>query len=112
MRGIYQQCSHKHLQRYVNEFNFRYNNRVALNYNDSDRADVLLQRHHRQVPHLSNNWFGLMPKKKATESQKEQSTRLRAEVERMIEAGALSPTETDKAMYRLVHNSGLNQSYD
>ena len=43
MRGIYQHCSHKHLQRYVNEFNFRYSNRVALSYNDTDRADVLLK---------------------------------------------------------------------
>ena len=43
MRGIYQHCSRKHLQRYVNEFNFRYSNRVALSYNDTDRADVLLK---------------------------------------------------------------------
>ena len=43
MRGIYQHCSRKHLQRYVNEFNFRYSNRVALGYNDTDRADVLLR---------------------------------------------------------------------
>jgi hypothetical protein len=27
----------------VAEFNFRYSNRVALGYNDADRADVLLK---------------------------------------------------------------------
>ena len=43
MRGIYQHCTKKHLHRYVAEFNFRYSNRVALGYNDTDRADVLLK---------------------------------------------------------------------
>ena len=37
-----------------------------------------------------------MPKKKTTESQTEQSARFRAEVERMIAAGELSPTEADE----------------
>ena len=39
-----------------------------------------------------------MPKKKNAESQAEQSERFRAEVERLIEAGELNPTEADKAM--------------
>lgn len=43
MRGIYQHCAKKHLHRYVAEFNFRYSNRVALGYNDADRADALLK---------------------------------------------------------------------
>lgn len=43
MRGIYQHCAKKHLHRYVAEFNFRYANRVALGYNDTDRADALLR---------------------------------------------------------------------
>lgn len=43
MKGVYQHCQKKHLQRYLAEFNFRYSNRVALGYNDSDRADVLLR---------------------------------------------------------------------
>jgi len=43
MRGIYQHCAKKHLHRYLAEFDFRYSNRVALGYNDSDRADVLLK---------------------------------------------------------------------
>jgi transposase-like protein len=42
MRGIYQHCAKKHLHRYLAEFDFRYSNRVALGYNDSDRADVML----------------------------------------------------------------------
>jgi hypothetical protein len=30
MRGVYQHCGEQHLQRYLNEFSFRYNNRVRL----------------------------------------------------------------------------------
>jgi transposase-like protein len=43
MRGVYQFCSEKHLHRYLAEFDFRYSNRVALGYNDADRADTLLR---------------------------------------------------------------------
>lgn len=42
MRGIYQHCGHKHLHRYLAEFDFRYSNRVALGCNDGERADRLL----------------------------------------------------------------------
>ena len=42
MRGIYQHCGENHLHRYLAEFEFRYNNRVALGCNDADRADALL----------------------------------------------------------------------
>jgi transposase-like protein len=38
MRGVYQHCSEKHLHRYLAEFDFRYNYRVALGYNDTDRT--------------------------------------------------------------------------
>jgi transposase-like protein len=38
MRGIYQHCSEKHLHRYLAEFEFRYNHRIALGYNDEERA--------------------------------------------------------------------------
>ena len=37
MRGVYQHCSEKHLQRYLTEFDFRYNNRAALGVTDSVR---------------------------------------------------------------------------
>ena len=43
MRGVYQFCNEKHLHRYLAEFDFRYSNRVALGYNDADRADTLLK---------------------------------------------------------------------
>ena len=34
MKGVYQHCAEKHLHRYLAEFDFRYNNRVALGVND------------------------------------------------------------------------------
>lgn len=42
MKGTYQHCAKKHLHRYLAEFDFRYNNRVANGFNDLARADVLL----------------------------------------------------------------------
>ncbi len=38
MRGTYQHCQEKHLHRYLAEFDFRYNNRVALGVDDESRA--------------------------------------------------------------------------
>lgn len=43
MKGVYQHCGEQHLHRYLAEFEFRYNNRVALGCNDADRADALLK---------------------------------------------------------------------
>jgi transposase-like protein len=42
MTGVYQHCGEKHLHRYLAEFDFRYNNRVALGVNDSERASWAL----------------------------------------------------------------------
>jgi transposase-like protein len=42
MKGIYQHCSEKHLHRYVAEFDFRHNNRIALGVDDVTRADRIL----------------------------------------------------------------------
>jgi transposase-like protein len=42
MKGVYQHCGHNHLNRYLAEFDFRYNNRVALGTNDTERAEKLL----------------------------------------------------------------------
>jgi transposase-like protein len=43
MRGIYQHCAEKHLHRYLAEFDFRYNARVALGVNDEARAELALK---------------------------------------------------------------------
>jgi hypothetical protein len=43
-----------------------------------------------------------MPKQKRKETQEEQSARFRAEVERMIADGELSPIEADRALNSLV----------
>jgi transposase-like protein len=38
MRGVYQHCSEQHLQRYLNEYDFRHSNRVALGVDDLMRT--------------------------------------------------------------------------
>jgi transposase-like protein len=38
MKGIYQHCGEKHLHHYLAEFDHRYNHRVALGFNDTDRT--------------------------------------------------------------------------
>ena len=43
MRGTYQHCQEKHLHRYLAEFDFRYNNRVALGVGDEERAERALK---------------------------------------------------------------------
>lgn len=43
MKGVYQHCGHNHLNRYMAEFDFRYNNRKALGVDDAARADILLR---------------------------------------------------------------------
>lgn len=43
MKGVYQHCSEKHLQRYLNEFDFRYSNRAALKIDDAMRAEKAMK---------------------------------------------------------------------
>ena len=43
MKGVYQHCSKRHLHRYLAEFHFRYNNRVALGTNDKERTTIAIQ---------------------------------------------------------------------
>lgn len=50
-----------------------------------------------------------MPKKKHIETPEEQSARFRAEVERMIAAGELSPTDADAAVDRLIRHGTMAQ---
>jgi hypothetical protein len=38
MKGAYQHCAKKHLHRYLAEFDFRYNNRVAHGVDDAGRT--------------------------------------------------------------------------
>ena len=43
MKGVYQHCGEDHLHRYLAEFEFRYNNREKLGYNDTDRSAAALR---------------------------------------------------------------------
>jgi len=43
MRGVYQHCKEKHLHRYLAEYDFRYNHRVALGYDDGERATLAVK---------------------------------------------------------------------
>jgi hypothetical protein len=43
MPGIYQHCGSDHLHRYLSEFDFRYNNRVALGVDDAARTVTAMQ---------------------------------------------------------------------
>lgn len=44
MKGVYQHCAEKHLHRYLAEFDFRHNNRVALGVGDEARAENLINQ--------------------------------------------------------------------
>ena len=46
-----------------------------------------------------------MPKKNSHETQAEQSARFLAEVERLVAAGELNPTEAEEALDKLVRTS-------
>jgi transposase-like protein len=43
MKGVYQHCKEKHLHRYLAEFDHRYNHRVALGFNDTDRMNAAIK---------------------------------------------------------------------
>ena len=43
MVGVYQHCSEQHLQKYLNEFDFRYSNRIKLGVDDTQRANLAIK---------------------------------------------------------------------
>ena len=43
MKGVYQHCTSDHLQRYLTEFDFRYNHRSSKGIEDKERAQLLLK---------------------------------------------------------------------
>jgi len=43
MRGVYQHCGEKHLHRYLAEYDFRYNHRIALGINDGERTALAVK---------------------------------------------------------------------
>ena len=43
MRGVYQHCKEKHLHRYLSEYDFRFNHRTALGFNDGERAALAVK---------------------------------------------------------------------
>jgi hypothetical protein len=43
MKGTYRFCSEQHLQRYLNEFQFRHNHRTKLGFTDGERTAAALK---------------------------------------------------------------------
>ena len=43
MKGTYRFCSEQHLQRYLNEFQFRHNHRAKLGFTDGERTAAALK---------------------------------------------------------------------
>ena len=43
MKGVYQYCKEKHLYRYLSEYDFRFNHRTALGFNDGERAALAVK---------------------------------------------------------------------
>ncbi|MHB8771132.1 MAG: IS1595 family transposase [Syntrophales bacterium] len=43
INGVYHHCGKEHLHRYLAEFDFRYNNRIALGIDDTERAEKALK---------------------------------------------------------------------
>ena len=83
MKGIHQHCSEKHLHRYVAEFDFRHNSRVALGVDDKERAERALKGVvGKRLTHRTTNRQvrRVMPRKKPR-AEDEKSQR-----ERFIEA--------------------------
>jgi hypothetical protein len=59
MTGVYQHCSEAHLHRYVAEFDFRYNNRVRLGVNDTERTLRVIHGSAGKPAHVSRTWSAI-----------------------------------------------------
>lgn len=44
MVGVYQHCGEQHLQRYLNEYSFRYTHRAALDVDDAERTERAIMK--------------------------------------------------------------------
>ncbi len=53
MRGVYQHCKEKHLHRYLAEYDFRYNHRVALRHSRQGACGARCEERHGQASHVS-----------------------------------------------------------
>ncbi|HEV2037418.1 MAG TPA: IS1595 family transposase [Candidatus Eremiobacteraceae bacterium] len=57
MKGVYQHCQEKHLHRYLAEFDFRYNARMALGINDAARTTkALLGARGKRLTYRDSSW--------------------------------------------------------
>ena len=52
MKGIYQHCREKHLHRYLAEYDFRYNTREKLGFNDLERTAKAIKGAEGKAAHL------------------------------------------------------------
>jgi hypothetical protein len=43
MAGVYKHCGEQHLQRYLDEFSFRYSYRIRLGVDDSERTGIAIR---------------------------------------------------------------------
>jgi ISXO2-like transposase domain len=55
INGVYHHVSQQHLKRYLTEFDFRYNERIALGVTELKARRKGLARHGRQARDLSRN---------------------------------------------------------
>ena len=53
INGMYHHVGPQHLKRYLAEFDFRYNERMALNVTDAERAEKAVSGRGRQADDLS-----------------------------------------------------------
>ena len=55
MNGTYIHCGEQHLQRYLNEFEFRYTNRSGLGVNDGERTALMLRAEGKRLTYRPTN---------------------------------------------------------